>query len=67
MEDERQFLSKIAACSAGVTFLPGDVAGTIKLAIYFLYYRPVISEEEIEQRWEDFLNAMNDVRTLLSD
>lgn len=67
LKSERQFLSQIAVRSTGVTFLPGDVAGTVKLVIYFPYYRPVISEEEEEQRWEDLLSATDDILALLSD
>ena len=66
LEGERQFLSKIADRSTGVTFLPGDVAGTMKLSLYFPYYRPVISKEDDEQHLEDFLNAMEDLLALLS-
>ena len=50
LDDERQFLSRIAVCSTGVTFLPGDAVGTLKLSLYFPYYRAVISEEEEQRR-----------------
>lgn len=66
LKGERQFLSKIADLSTGVTFLPDDAAGTVKLSLYFPYYRPVISEEEEQQRLEDFLNAMEDIIALRS-
>ena len=66
LKGERQFLSKIADLSTGVTFLPDDVAGTVKLSLYFPYYRPVISEEEEQRPLEDFLNAMEDIIALRS-
>ena len=66
LKGERQFLSKIADHSTGITFLPGDVAGTVKLSLYFPYYRPVISEEEEQRRMEDLLNATDDILALLS-
>lgn len=65
LDDERQFLSRIAVCSTGVTFLPGDAGGTLKLSLYFPYYRAVISEEEEQRRLEDFLNAADDILTLI--
>lgn len=66
LEGERQFLSRIAVCSTGVTFMTGDPMGTLKLCIYFPYYRAVISEEEEQRRLEDFLDAIDDILPLIS-
>ena len=67
MEEERQFLKKLADCSTGVTFLLDDDARSVKMSLYFPYYSPVISEEEEEQAREDLLTALDDIASLLSE